>query len=286
MKMAGGAAATAPDGTGAAVFECRAASVEYPHQLGRRRIIEDISFELRPAEFLTIVGPSGTGKTTLLRMLGGLTAPASGSVLVHGRPLAGPPEDVVIVFQDYANALLQWRTVEANVAFGIERHLPKAECRQRVAEALALVGLQRNAADHPWQLSGGMQQRVQIARALALRPAVMLLDEPFAALDAMTKAALQDELLAVRERTGTSFVFITHDIEEAVYLGDRIAVLTGQPGRIGRILEIDLPRPREQISTRALPRFLEYRYAVHQAIRHVASASAPDTDAPTSRPKP
>ena len=250
------------------VFECRAASVELPHRLGRKRIIEDISFTLRPAEFLTIVGPSGTGKTTLLRMLGGLTPAATGSVLVNGRPLDGPPENVVIVFQDYANALLQWRTVEANVAFGIERTLSRPDCRQRVHEALELVGLQRNAADYPWQLSGGMQQRVQIARALALRPAVMLMDEPFAALDAMTKAVLQDELLAVRARTGTSFVFITHDIEEAVYLGDRIAVLNGQPGRIDQVYDIDLPAPREQVATRALPRFLDYRYALHQAIRN------------------
>jgi len=118
-------------------------------------------------------------------------------------------------------------------------------------------------------LSGGMQQRVQIARALALRPAVMLMDEPFAALDAMTKASMQDELLRVRDRTGTSFVFITHDIEEAVYLGDRIAVLTGSPGRIDRIFEIGLPVPRDQLSTRQLPKFLEYRYAVHQAIGRV-----------------
>ena len=257
---------TSPD-IASPVFECRAASVDLAHRLGRRRIIEDISFELRQAEFLTIVGPSGTGKTTLLRMLGGLQKAASGTVLVNGRPLDGPPENVVIVFQDYANALLQWRTVESNVAFGIEKTLPRKDCRERVRETLALVGLERNAADYPWQLSGGMQQRVQIARALALRPAVLLMDEPFAALDAMTKATLQDELLAVRERTGASFVFITHDIEEAVYLGDRIAVLNGQPGRIEQILEPGLPKPRDQIVTRQLPLFLEVRYALHQAIR-------------------
>ena len=258
----------------AAVFECRAASVELPHRGTFKRIIEDISFELRPGEFLTIVGPSGTGKTTLLRMLGGLTPPSSGSVLVNGRPLDGPPENVVIVFQDYANALLQWRTVEANVAFGVERALSRGDCRQRVAEALELVGLGKNAADYPWQLSGGMQQRVQIARALALRPAVLLMDEPFAALDAMTKATLQDELLDVRERTGTSFVFITHDIEEAVYLGDRIAVLAGTPGRIEQVFAPDLPKPRDQITTRQLPRFLEFRYALHQAIRHKPTATS------------
>jgi ABC-type nitrate/sulfonate/bicarbonate transport system ATPase subunit len=247
-------------------FECRAVTVELLHKFSRKRIIEDISFLVRSGEFLTIVGPSGTGKTTLLRAMGGLTPTASGSVLVHGKELDGPPDDVVIVFQDYSNALLQWRTVAANVAFGIERTLARTELDQRVRDTLALVGLENNAEDYPWQLSGGMQQRVQIARALALRPAVMLMDEPFAALDAMTKAAMQDELLRVRDRTGTSFVFITHDIEEAVYLGDRIAVLNGSPGRIEQIFDIDLPSPRDQLSTRQLPKFLQYRYAVHQAI--------------------
>ncbi len=214
------------------------------------------------------MGPSGTGKTTLLRVLGGLTAATSGTVLINDAVLRGPPEDVVIVFQDYSNALLQWRTVASNVEFGIERTVERFERRQRVMDALELVGLQKNADDFPWQLSGGMQQRVQIARALALRPAVMLMDEPFAALDAMTRATLQDELLRVRDRTGTSFVFITHDIEEAVYLGDRIAVLKGSPGRIDQIFDIDLPRPRDQITTRQLPKFLDYRYTLHQALRH------------------
>jgi NitT/TauT family transport system ATP-binding protein len=249
-------------------FECRSVTVELDHGFTRKRIIEDISLQVRSGEFLTIVGPSGTGKTTLLRAMGGLTAPASGVVLVHGKQLIGPPKDVVIVFQDYSNALLQWRTVAANVALGVERTLGRAELGQRVQDALALVGLEKNAEDYPWQLSGGMQQRVQIARAVALRPAVMLMDEPFAALDAMTKASMQDELLRVRERTGTSFVFITHDIEEAVYLGDRIAVLKGSPGRIDQIFDIGLPAPRDQLSTRQLPQFLEFRYAVHRAIGH------------------
>ena len=236
------------------------------HRDGHKRIIENISFELHEAEFLTIVGASGTGKTTLLRMLGGLMPPSAGTVSVNGRPLDGPPENVVIVFQDYANALLPWRTVARNVALGIEKRMDRTACAVRVADALALVGLEKNAEDQPWQLSGGMQQRVQIARALALRPAVLLMDEPFGALDAMTKANLQDELLRVRERTRASFVFITHDIEEAIYLGDRIAVLNGAPGRIDQIFDIDLPHPREQIATRQSKAFLDYRYAVHSAI--------------------
>lgn len=259
---------TSPQESIVRTFECRSATVELSHRLGRRRIIEDVSFYLGAGQFLTIVGPSGTGKTTLLRVLGGLTAATSGTVLINDAELTGPPEDVVIVFQDYSNALLQWRTVASNVEFGIERTVERSERRQRVMDALELVGLQKNADDFPWQLSGGMQQRVQIARALALRPAVMLMDEPFAALDAMTKATLQDELLRVRDRTGTSFVFITHDIEEAIYLGDRIAVLKGSPGRIDQIFDVDLPRPRDQITTRQLTKFLDYRYTLHQALRH------------------
>src|SRR5258706_12509318 len=247
-------------------FECRSVTVEFLHKFSRKRIVEDISFLVRSGEFLTIVGPSGTGKTTLLRAMGGPKATASGSVLVQGKQLDGPPDDVVIVFQDYSNALLQWRTVAANVAFGIERALDRREIEKRVHGALALVGLENNAEDYPWQLSGGMQQRVQIARALALRPAVMLMDEPFAALDAMTKASLQDELLRVKQETGCSIVFITHDIEEAVYLGDRIAVINGAPGRIERTFDVTLPKPRDQILTRQLTEFLKFRYAVHQAI--------------------
>jgi NitT/TauT family transport system ATP-binding protein len=262
-------AARPGDATGAArdlVFSCRGASVELPHQGGTRRILEDISLELGRGEFLTVVGPSGTGKTTLLRLLGGLTPCTRGTVNVNGHPLDGPPADVVIVFQDYSHALLQWRTVGRNVAFGLEGRLPRNEIRERARDALRLVRLEGHAEDYPWQLSGGMQQRVQIARALALRPAVLLMDEPFAALDAMTKATLQDELLRLRAAIGSSVVFVTHDIEEAVYLGDRVAVITGTPGRIERTVAVDLPKPRDQIVTRQLPRFLELRYLLHQAI--------------------
>lgn len=248
------------------LFSCSGVSVVLPHALGERKILDDISFDVRRGEVFTIVGPSGTGKTTLIRVLGGLTAASSGSVRINGRLLNGPPEEVVIVFQDYSHALLQWRTVARNVALGLEGRVPAAEIKARVEQALLLVKLEKNANDYPWQLSGGMQQRVQIARALAVRPSVLLMDEPFAALDAMTKAALQDELHRVRDETGTSIIFVTHDIEEAVYLGDRIAVITGSPGRIGRTFDIDLPKPRDQIATRQMSAFLEFRYAVHQAI--------------------
>lgn len=261
--MVGGEAASQPRDH---IFSCRSVSLKLPYQAGNRRILADISIDIDRGELLTIVGPSGTGKTTLLRVLGGLTPCTSGSVLVNGQEIAGPPEGVVIVFQDYSHALLQWRTVFRNVALGIEGRVTASELRTRVSDALRLVGLEKNAGDYPWQLSGGMQQRVQIARALAVRPAVLLMDEPFAALDAMTKASLQDELLRVREETGCSIVFITHDIEEAVYLGDRIAVINGAPGRIERTFNVTLPKPRNQIMTRQLAEFLKFRYAVHQAI--------------------
>jgi len=246
-------------------------SLDLPHQGGTRKILTDISFEVHRGEFVTIVGPSGTGKTTLVRVLGGLTPCTSGSVRFNGREVDAPPEGVVIVFQDYAHALLQWRTVVRNVAFGIEGRVTACELRDRVSSALRLVGLEGYDDDFPWQLSGGMQQRVQIARALAVRPAALLMDEPFAALDAMTKASLQDELLRVKHETDCSIVFITHDIEEAVYLGDRVAVINGSPGTIRQTFDITLGKPRDQIMTRQTAEFLKFRYAVHQAIGGVAS---------------
>jgi NitT/TauT family transport system ATP-binding protein len=251
----------------ALVFECDGVSVDFPHRGGTRRALSDIGFELREGEFLSIVGTSGAGKTTLLRVLGGLLGPTSGAVRVRGQKIDGPPDDVVMVFQDYSRALLQWRTVSSNVALGIEDHMAKDACNQRVMEVLQLVGMEKYASYFPWQISGGMQQRVQIARALALQPAVLLMDEPFGALDAMTKSMLQDELLRVRDKIGASFVFITHDIDEAVYLSDRVAILTGTPGRIGQTMDVPLPRPRDQITTRADPTFLHLRHVIHEAVK-------------------
>src|SRR5579875_2091334 len=200
-----------------AAFTCENLAVEFPTARGVQRVLEEVNFTVQSGEFLSILGPSGTGKTTLLRTLGGLQAPAEGStVRFRNRVVKEPPEGVVVVFQDYSASLLPWRTVEKNVALGLESSLAAKERRKRVTAALDMVGLVHRAKDYPWQLSGGMQQRVQLARALAMRSQVLLMDEPFGALDAMTKAQLQDELHRLHQLTGATIVFVTHDIEEAV----------------------------------------------------------------------
>jgi NitT/TauT family transport system ATP-binding protein len=250
-----------------ALFELDQVSLSFPTRNSQREVLRDITLTIAESEIVTICGASGTGKTSLLRILAGLTRPNGGHARYRGVPIDAPPEGTALVFQDYSNALLQWRKVAGNVALGIETKLSQSEVGKRVADSLGLVGLVQNAGDYPWQLSGGMQQRVQIARALALKPTVLLMDEPFAALDAMTKAGLQDELLRIRTETGASIVFITHDIEEAVYLGDRIAVLGGSPATVAATFVSDVPWPREQIATRERPEFLKLRHAVHDTIR-------------------
>lgn len=247
-------------------FECRNLSVEFQAKTGARRVLDELEFDIRKGEFVSILGTSGAGKTTLLRVLGGLLKAAPSSVLTfQGNPVDGPPERVVTVFQDYSSSLLPWRTVRKNVALGLERKVPEKERQSRVDAVLEMVGLTRNARDYPWQLSGGMQQRVQIARALAVQPEVLLMDEPFGSLDAMTKASLQDELSRVQEQTNATIVFITHDIEEAVYLSDRILIIKGVPGRIGHVIDVDLPRPRNQITTKEQPEYLKLRHRVYEA---------------------
>lgn len=231
------------------------------------QILTGIDLDIHQGEFLGIVGRSGTGKTTLLRALAGLV-PVTGDLTYEGAPLDGPPSTVVMVFQDYGQALLPWRTVAKNVALGLEGRVGKAERAERVSEALRMVGLESRAEEYPWRLSGGMQQRVQIARALALRPKVLLMDEPFGALDAMTKASLQDQLLQVQEETGSTIVFITHDMDEAAYLSDRVVVIEDTPGTVGTPFSTDLSRPRDQLTTREDPRYLQVRHELGEALRH------------------
>jgi NitT/TauT family transport system ATP-binding protein len=252
----------------AAFYECRSVALRVGVGTARERtILEDVNFSVAAGEFVSVLGGSGVGKTTLLRVLGGLHTPADGSeVLFRGHPVDAPPTDIVTVFQDYAMSLLPWRTVERNVTLGIESTLSRRERHGAAVEALKMVELNDRREDYPRQLSGGMQQRLQIARALVMHPAGLLMDEPFGALDAMTKSSLQDILLDIQAKTNMTIVFVTHDIDEAVYLSDRILVLGGSPAHVTTQLVIDLPRPRDQISTKELPRFLELRHAAYEAI--------------------
>jgi NitT/TauT family transport system ATP-binding protein len=241
--------------------------VRLPSADGQRPILADVSFEVRAGEIVGIVGRSGAGKTTLLRILAGLLDASSGTVVFDGQVVRQPPHGAVMVFQDYGNALLPWRTVARNTGLGLEGQISRDERRRRVADALSMVGLSDRGSDHPWRLSGGMAQRVQIARALALEPKVLLMDEPFGALDAITKASLQDVLLNVQQETEATVVFITHDLDEAIYLSDRVLVISGSPGTITVAVDTELPRPRDQLATRELPRYLKVRHLLGQALR-------------------
>lgn len=203
--------------------------------------VDGIDLEVAAGEFVVLVGPSGCGKSTLLDLLGGLTEPTSGRILLDGKPIGGPGLDRGIVFQQYA--LLPWRTARHNIEFGLEaKGLPKKQRREIAQHYLELVGLEAFADRYPHELSGGMKQRVAIARSLAFDPEVLLMDEPFAALDAQTREALQDELLRIWKATGKTIVFITHGIDEAIYLGQRVAVLTSRPGRIKTIVDVAIDR--------------------------------------------
>jgi len=210
-------------------------------RFGSLLALDRINLSVHAGEFMVLVGPSGCGKTTLLRVLQGLTRPTEGRVTLNGKPVTGPGQDRGFVFQQ--DALLPWRTVLANVGFGLELAGKQAD-GETVHRMIELVGLKGFEHHYPHQLSGGMRQRVNLARALAIEPAILLMDEPFAALDALTRQTMQRELLRICAAAGTTVVFITHQIDEAVYLGDRVGVMSPRPGRLVRILDIDLPRPR------------------------------------------
>lgn len=222
--------------------------------------IDDISIEVQAGEFLVLVGPSGSGKSTLLDLLGGLSKPSSGQILLDGAPITGPGLDRGVVFQQYA--LLPWRTARANIQFGLEAKGIARKERKAIAEHyLELVGLAGFGDRYPHELSGGMKQRVAIARSLAFDPEVLLMDEPFAALDAQTRESLQDELLRIWRTTGKTILFITHGIDEAVYLGQRVAVLTSRPGRVKAVIDIDIDRSGD-IDVRSSEQFRDYRHRI------------------------
>src|SRR5947207_4779056 len=228
--------------------------------------LRDVSLDVHSGQFVTLVGPSGCGKSTLLDLLAGLSAPTSGRILLDGHPVAGPGPDRGIVFQQYA--LLPWRTALSNVEFGLEaKGVPRKERADRARHFLDLVGLSGFADRYPHELSGGMKQRVAIARSLVFDPDILLLDEPFAALDAQTRESLQDELLRIWEKTGKTIVFITHGIEEAVYLGQRVAVLTSRPGRVKKIVDIPLTARTAAEDLRSDPAFARYRHEIWSLLR-------------------
>jgi NitT/TauT family transport system ATP-binding protein len=233
---------------------------------GRLTALEDITLDVRTGEFLALVGPSGCGKSTLLDLLGGLTPPTSGRILLDGRPIAGPARDRGIVFQQYA--LFPWRTAAENIEFGLDIAGLKPKQRRDIAlHHLDLVGLSAFADRYPHELSGGMKQRVAIARSLAYDPEVLLMDEPFAALDAQTRETLQGELLRIWRSTGKTIVFITHGIDEAVVLGQRVAIMTSRPGRIKRVIDIPAELHSETEDVRSLPAFGSVRHEVWSLLR-------------------
>lgn len=235
---------------------------------GPLQIIGGINLDVAAGETVCIIGPSGCGKTTLLRMLAGLAKPTSGSVELDGAVLGGPNRSVAIVFQDYGKALLPWRTAAGNVSLALEaRGCRSADRPGIIRDLLEKIGLGGHADKYPSEMSGGMQQRLQIARCLAQEPKVLLMDEPFGALDAMTRQALQDEVLELVSTTGATMLFVTHDLEEAIYLGDRIICLLPNPGRVGRVVDVRLARPRDQLFTREDPEFLRLRRELYDLIK-------------------
>jgi NitT/TauT family transport system ATP-binding protein len=230
--------------------------------------VGDVSFTVDEGEFVCVVGPSGCGKTTLLKCVAGLLRPSAGEVLLRGSPVTGPPERMALVFQEYSRSLMPWMSVRNNVQLPLRhKKLSKRVRTSLVEDALGAVGLTRFMDRYPWQLSGGMQQRVAIARALAYQPSILLMDEPFASVDAQTRGDLEDLVLQVREEFGITILFVTHDIDESVYLSDRIVVLTHSPTEVEELIPVDLPKPRDQIATKALPDFARLRAHVYRLIK-------------------
>jgi NitT/TauT family transport system ATP-binding protein len=265
----------------APILQVASLAKSYPLRGGVTEAIADVSFTVSPGEFVCVVGPSGCGKTTLLKCLAGLLPPTSGEVLLKGERVRRPPPQMGFVFQDYSNSLLPWLRVDKNVTFPL-RHKGVAP-RRRAAlaeEMLRVVGLSEFARHYPWQLSGGMQQRVAIARALAYEPEILLMDEPFASVDAQTRGDLEDLLLEIWGRYGVTTVFVTHDIDESVYLADRVIVLSRRPSTVAHHCPIGLPRPRHQITTKELPQFARLRSEVMRTISQAGTITQAGTDEP------
>ncbi|WP_228645500.1 ABC transporter ATP-binding protein [Microtetraspora sp. AC03309] len=249
------------------VYEGRGRSVE---------AVRDLTFTIASGELVCIVGPSGAGKTTLLRCIAGLLDSTAGEVVLEGERVTDPPPGMAVVFQEYGRSLFPWMTVRQNVELPLkEKKVPKAERQRLVREALEAVGLADAQGAHPWQLSGGMQQRVAIARAVAYEPHLLLMDEPFAAVDAQTRADLEDLVRSLWKRLGVTVLFVTHDIDESVYLGQRVIVLSDSPTVVLEEVTIELPDERDQLVTRSLPRFAELRAHVYELIQQAKGGHRP-----------
>jgi NitT/TauT family transport system ATP-binding protein len=255
------------------MLEVRGLGKTYGSGAKATHAVGDVSFAVEEREFVCVVGPSGCGKTTLLKCVGGLLPPSRGEVVLRGKRVTSPPEEMALVFQEYSRSLMPWASVRNNVLLPLRhKRLGRSERRALVEEALAAVGLTRFIDHYPWQLSGGMQQRVAIARALAYQPSVLLMDEPFASVDAQTRGDLEDLVLRVREEFGITILFVTHDIDESVYLSDRVVVLAHAPTEVKEIIPVDLPSPRDQIATKELPEFAHLRAHVYRLIKREQAA--------------
>ena len=251
------------------VLEVESLSKSFLAHSGERvTAIQELTFDVAAGEFVCIVGPSGCGKTTLLKCVSGLMAPSQGVVRVRGAVVDGTPDELAVVFQDYSRSLLPWMSVEQNIQLPLRyKGLSRSEIDRLTGEAINAVGLGEFEAHYPWQLSGGMQQRVAIARAIAYEPSILLMDEPFASVDAQTRTDLEDLLLDIWRRFEITVLFVTHDIDESVYLADRVLVLDRRPTSIRTVVEVPLERPRDQLKTKADPAYADLRSQVFRAIR-------------------
>jgi NitT/TauT family transport system ATP-binding protein len=263
------AAPSAAASTGRSVKVAEIAKV-FSSAAGEVNAISNASLAVNPGEFLAIIGPSGCGKSTLLQIIAGLMLPSGGKVFLGDREVTGEPAHMVYLFQQYSKSLLPWMKVEDNVMFAFRHRmsLSNEAARERCRHFLSMVGLQDFSRHYPWQLSGGMQQRVAIARALAAEPTVLLMDEPFSSVDALTRLDLQSLILELWTARRFTTVLVTHDVDEAVFLADRVAVMTHRPSVISEVIETRLPRPRDQLETRATPEFLALR---HRLLQHLLS---------------
>lgn len=241
--------------------------------------VRSLTFDLHEGEFVCLVGPSGSGKTTLLKCIAGLMNATSGTVVLDGKPVNGPAKGMAVVFQEYGRSLFPWMTVEANVDLPLKTSgVAKGERARRVKDALESVGLDKAGKKYPWQLSGGMQQRVAIARAVAAQPSVLLMDEPFAAVDAQTRAELEDLVRRIWKQHNMTILFVTHDIDESVYLAERVLVLSSSPTVIQNDIKIDLPVDRNQLTTRSEARFGELRSEVYEQVQRAKTNTDGQSD--------